>query len=211
MIYEMRTYTLRPGTAPLVAKNAGDVARAIRGDDYGKLEGYWMTEIGPLNQVMHLWSYEGLDERQRLRDALSGNAEWTGKYLPLIRPHLLRQDIRLMHGFLPLKAPATRGNVYEYRHYRTAPGKAREWCGHFKDIMPVRESYSTCLGAWISEAGQPNEVSHLWAYASLDARADARSRCVRDPKWQEFLGKSGPLLEEMNSVVMLPAAHSPLG
>ena len=54
MIYELRTYTVKPGTAPVVAKNAGTVARGIRGDDYGKLEGYWLTEIGPLNQVMHL-------------------------------------------------------------------------------------------------------------------------------------------------------------
>ena len=31
-----------------------------------------------------------------------------------------------------------------------------------------------------------------------------------DPGWREFLGKGGPLIEEMWSTVMLPAAHSPL-
>ena len=36
--------------------DAADVAIAVRGDDYGKLEGCWVTEIGPLNQVMYLWS-----------------------------------------------------------------------------------------------------------------------------------------------------------
>ena len=45
MIYELRIYTLRTGKAPEAAKNAGEVGRAIRGDDYGKLEGYWTTEI----------------------------------------------------------------------------------------------------------------------------------------------------------------------
>ena len=51
MIYELRTYTLKPGMQPTVAKNAGTVGRDIRGDDYGKLEGYWMTEIGPLLEL----------------------------------------------------------------------------------------------------------------------------------------------------------------
>ena len=51
MIHELRTYTLMPGTAPVVAKNSGTIARDIRDDDYGKLEGYWLTEIGALNQL----------------------------------------------------------------------------------------------------------------------------------------------------------------
>ena len=70
MIYELRTYTLKPGPAPDAAAASGGVGREIRGDDYGKLEGYWMTEIGPLNQVMHLWSYADLNERARIRKRL---------------------------------------------------------------------------------------------------------------------------------------------
>ena len=41
MIYELRTYTLKQGSVPEVAKNSGTVGRDIRKDDYGKLEGYW--------------------------------------------------------------------------------------------------------------------------------------------------------------------------
>ena len=65
MIYELRTYTVRQGTVQDVANNAATVSRSIRGDNYGKLEGYWVTDIGPLNQVMHLWSYTDLNERAR--------------------------------------------------------------------------------------------------------------------------------------------------
>ena len=54
MIHELRIYTVKAGTVPTVAKNAGEVGRAIRGDNYGRLEGYWMGEIGPLNYVAHL-------------------------------------------------------------------------------------------------------------------------------------------------------------
>ena len=210
MIHELRTYTLRPGAGPTVAKNAGEVGRAIRGDDYGKLEGYWVTEIGPLNQVMHLWSYADLDERQRLRGELAKNERWTKEYVPLIRPHLVRQDVRLLDPILPLKAPETGGNVYEFRNYRTAPGRVREWAKRFREIMPMREEYSKNTGAWITEAGQPNEVCHLWAYPSVDARTERRAAVAADPRWGEFLKGASPLLEEMHSTILLPAAHSPL-
>ena len=86
MIYELRTYTLKPGTTGDMVKAASTVSLEIRKDDYGKLEGYWWTDIGPLNQVMHLWSYPDLNERSRLRGELAQNPRWTGEYVPLIRP-----------------------------------------------------------------------------------------------------------------------------
>ncbi len=210
MIYELRTYTLRPGSGPTVAKNAGEIGRDIRGDDYGKLEGYWVTEIGPLNQVMHLWSYADLNERARLRVALSQNARWTSEYIPKIREHLVRQDNRLLNPVVDPKAPESDGNIYELRNYRLKPGAAKTWCGHFTDALPVREKYSKIVGLWTTDAGQPNEVCHIWAYPSLEARAASRAGAQADPGWREFLGKGGPLIEEMWSTIMLPAAHSPL-
>src|SRR5215475_13379645 len=104
MIYELRTYTCKQGAVGEVAKAASTVSRDIRKDDYGKLEGYWMTDIGPLNQVVHLWSYADLNERQRLRAELAKNPRWESEYQPLSRPHLLRQDVRLMNGVIGPKA-----------------------------------------------------------------------------------------------------------
>ena len=124
MIHELRTYTMRPGAAPGAAELSGTLGRDIRGDNYGKLEGYWITEIGPLNQVMHLWSYEDLNERARLRVELSKNERWMYEYIPEMRPRLLRQDIRLMNPILGPKQPEQSGNIYEFRNYRMQPGKA---------------------------------------------------------------------------------------
>ena len=98
MIYELRTYTVKPGTLGDMIKAASTISRDIRKDDYGKLEGYWSTEIGPLNQVLHMWSYNSFDERARMRTELAKNSRWTGEYVPLIRPLLVRQDVRLMNA-----------------------------------------------------------------------------------------------------------------
>lgn len=210
MIYELRTYTLKPGTIGEVAKNSGTVARGIRGDNYGKLLGYWMTEVGPLNQVIHLWEYESLNERARLRAELGKNARWTGEYLPLIRPNLLRQDIRLMNAVIAPVAPSTTGNLYELRNYRVKPTMMKDWVSHFTEALPAREKYSKIVGLWSTEAGQPNEVCHIWAYPSFDARMKARGGAAADPTWQTFLPKSGPLIDEMHSTLMIPSAHSPM-
>jgi hypothetical protein len=64
MIYELRTYAVKPGALGDMIKAASTVSRDIRKDDYGKLEGYWSTEIGPLNQVLHLWSYSDYSSAQ---------------------------------------------------------------------------------------------------------------------------------------------------
>jgi hypothetical protein len=187
------------------------VSKDIRGDNFGKLEGYWFTEIGPLNQVMHMWSYSDLNERARLRAELAKNARWTSEYIPLIRPILVRQEVRLMNAIKPPVAPASTGNVYELRNYRAKPlGAVRQWTEAFTAVLPAREKYSKIVGLWQTEAGQPNEVCHIWAYPSLNARAEARAAAAKDPVWGEFLGKGPQFLEEMHATIMLPAPHSPL-
>jgi len=211
MIYELRTYTVKPGTLGDMVKAASTVSRDIRGDNFGKLEGYWMTEIGPLNQVLHMWSYDSFEERAKLRAELSRNSRWTGEYIPLIRPLLSHQSVRLMNAVRPPVAPSSTGNIYELRNYRGKPaGGLKQWLDAFTAVLPAREKHSKIVGLWTTEAGQPNEACHIWAYPDLNARAAARAGAMKDPGWQEFIGKSAPFLEEMHSTIMLPAAHSPL-
>lgn len=194
-----------------MVKAASTLSREIRGDNFGKLEGYWTTEIGPLNQVMHLWSYSDFGERARLRGELAGNTRWGSEYIPLIRSLIVRQDIRLLNAVKPPVAPVSKGNVYEFRNYRAKPaGGLKQWLEAFTAALPAREKYSKIVGLWLTEAGQPNEACHIWAYPSLNARAEARAKAQEDPVWKEFLGKGPSWLDEMHSTIMLPAPHSPL-
>jgi hypothetical protein len=210
MIHELRIYTYRQGAVPEVIKDSATLSRDIRGDRYGKLEGYWFTDIGPLNRVVHLWSYTDLNERARLRAELARNERWTREYAPLHKDVTVRQDIRLMNPVIGPAAPAETPNVYELRTYRTRPGAVRRWVELITQAMPVREKYSRPVGLWITEAGQPNEVCHIWPYRDLNHRAAVRAAAAADPEWQIFLRDSAPLLDEMHSTIMLPAPHSPL-
>jgi len=201
---------VKQGTLPEMIRDSATISRAIRKDDYGKLEGYWSTEIGPLNQVLHLWSYQDLNERARLRAELARNPRWTQDYVPLHDDILVRQDVRLLNPVIGPVAPAGTPNVYELRNYRTKPRAVRQWAELMRKVLPVREKYSKIVGLWITEAGQPNEACHIWAYKDLNHRAQVRAAAVADPEWQAFLKESAPLLDEMYSTILLPAPHSPL-
>jgi len=210
MIYELRTYTLQPGKQGEYLKLNSEVGRPIRGDKYGKLEGSWTTEFGTLNQYVHLWAYADLVDRERLRGELAKNEAWTRDYVGRIRPLLLAQENKILSAQLPLKPPADAGHIYELRTYRTQVGRAGEWLGHFKGIMPAREKYSKNVGVFQTEVAQLNEVVHLWAYRDLNDRAAVRGKVLQDPEWQAFLGKATPLLVEMRSVALIPAPSSPM-
>jgi hypothetical protein len=210
MVHELRTYTLMPGKLNEYLKNSAEIGRKIRGDRYGTLEGFWFTEFGTLNQVVHLWSFPDLNERERLRAELARNEEWTKGYLPHTRAVLLAQSNKILSPVLPLKRPAGGGHVYELRWYRMQVGRLAEWLGHFREIMPVREKYSKNVGVFQTEAGTLNEAVHLWAYADLNQRAAVRAQVLQDPAWQAFLQKSTPCLAEMHSVILMPAPHSPM-
>jgi hypothetical protein len=208
MIHEWRMYTLKPGALPEYLEHARTIGRPVRGNDYGVNHGYWTTEHGPLNQVWHLWSYDSLDERARLRAELQKNARWTGEYVPRIQPLLERQDIRLVHPMRTVTPPAEEGGVYELRIYRTIVGGARRWAEGYLGIMPVREKYSRNVGLWVGEAPQPNEVLHMWNYADGADRAAKRKALFADPDWQAFLKSLEGIVVEMQSTLLIPTVYS---
>jgi hypothetical protein len=64
MIYELRTYQLAVGGLPVYLEVAR--TKILPGvAEYGlKPVGFWSSEIGQLNEVVHLWAYNDLNERQ---------------------------------------------------------------------------------------------------------------------------------------------------
>ena len=77
MIYEKRTYTINPlKMADWLALYQSD-ALAVQTDHLGQLIGFFFTEIGVVNQVVHIWAYESLDDRLVRRARMQGkNACW---------------------------------------------------------------------------------------------------------------------------------------
>jgi len=211
MVYELRCYTLFPGKLPEYLKASETIGRPARGQNFGENHGYWTAEFGALNQIWHLWKYDSLDARTRLRGELAQHKPWTEGYLPVVRPLIQRQDLRVMNAVVDIRPDdGTTGNVYELRIYRTVMGGAAQYGVNFKEVREARDKYSPIWGAWTGEFPQPNEWIHMWRYKTLQERFEARAAAMQDPAWQAYLKKGGPLLAEMQSTLLLPTAFSPL-
>jgi hypothetical protein len=76
MIVEERTYTVKPGTVLQYYKDYDPRGLEIQKRVLGNLIGYFHTEIGQLNKIVHLWGYDSLAEREKRRTALSTDPDW---------------------------------------------------------------------------------------------------------------------------------------
>jgi hypothetical protein len=65
MIYELRTYQLRMGALPTYLDLAENKLLPALAEHGINPVGFWCTEIGTLNEVVHLWAYEDLNDRQQ--------------------------------------------------------------------------------------------------------------------------------------------------
>ena len=74
MIYEFRTYDILPGTLDKFgSKTAEKISKRI---EYSDLAAFWYSDIGPLNQVIHVWPYENLEHRREIRSQVVSDGIW---------------------------------------------------------------------------------------------------------------------------------------
>ena len=103
MIVEERIYTLHPGKTPdfLAVYEEG---RELQTSVLGNMIGFFQTEIGPLNQVVHMWGYKDLLDRAERRQRLMAQPEWppfTRKLFPFILT--MENKILLPTPFSPIR------------------------------------------------------------------------------------------------------------
>ena len=110
MIVDHRIYTTQPGrlqefVAAFEARGLPLYTRYC-----GTLIGYFTSESGALNQVVHLWGYADAEDRDTRRAALALDPAWRA-FLDLALPMLVSQESRLLKptAFSPTFAlPGTR-------------------------------------------------------------------------------------------------------
>ena len=70
MIFDMRIYTLYAGKAAAWLKMYEEYGHPTQVKHCGEPVLYATTEVGPLNQVVHIWGYESQADREKRRNAL---------------------------------------------------------------------------------------------------------------------------------------------
>lgn len=104
MIYELRTYKTQVGKTEDFLAHFKTVAIPII-SKYSTLVGFWYTEIGELNEIVHMWTYRDLNHRRDARQALFADPDWQNKFLPEARRLLTKMTTKILMPaeFSPLK------------------------------------------------------------------------------------------------------------
>jgi len=104
MLIDLRTYTVQPGTTSEYLAIYDAQAKDAQLKHLGRMVGFFTSEVGPLNEIVHIWAYEDWQDRAERRAALWSDPAFkdAAKHLyPLIQ----RQDNKLLTPapFSPLR------------------------------------------------------------------------------------------------------------
>jgi len=205
--YEIRTYTLNPSDYPaFLALTNEKIHMRLK---HSKLLGYWITELGGVNEVVHIWEYDSLAHRQKIREALVKDKEWMEGYMAKMRPMLQKQENAVMWE-LPFwvfekPKPSETTGVYSLRAYQPLDA-SRNAIDH--RMRAVVESLNP-LGAWAVEWGSVNTVMTLQRFNSLDElHSPFEGLHSVDLAYLSFENANNFFCKQ--SKLLLPAAWSPL-
>jgi hypothetical protein len=205
MIIEMRTYQLKPASIPQFEERFG--AALPERLKFSPLAAFWHTEVGPLNQVIHVWPYDTFEQRIQVR----ATAIASGKWPPATHEFVAEQKSELFRPapFSPPLEPRQLGSIYEIRMYSFAAGAIPGVIERWSTKIGERVKLSPLVGAWYSEIGVLNKWVHIWAYKDANHRAQVRAEAVAKGIWPPGSAAAGVLLKQENMLVV-PASFSPL-
>uniref|UniRef100_A0AAQ4RGD0 Nipsnap homolog 2 n=1 Tax=Gasterosteus aculeatus aculeatus TaxID=481459 RepID=A0AAQ4RGD0_GASAC len=185
-----------------------EVLPSIHADKYYPCElvGTWNTWYGEQDQAVHLWRYRGgYPALTEVMNKLKQNQEFTayrkerGKMLMSRRNQLL-----LEFSFWNEPVPREGPNIYELRSYQLRVGNA------LARAIRFRQHNSEAVGGFFSQIGNLYMVHHLWAYKDLQSREDTRNGAWQQEGWDEVVYYTVPLIQHMDSRIMIPTKASPL-
>ena len=206
MIYEARTYRLKPRAVPEFMETFGKAYQ--KRQTLSKLSGFFYTEIGTLNEVVHIWPYKDQNERDKKKARAIGNKKyaWPPKVKHLIED--MRADVCIPAPFCPVMASGALGPIFEWREYQILPGMMDTVYRNWGKVLEKRLALSPLVMAMHIDAGSLNRFIHIWGYESLEHRAAVRAEAVAKGFWPPR--GSRETLKAQQNKILLAAPFSPV-
>ena len=205
MIYEIRTYDLKVRSQSEVLKR---FAAAIeKRQELSTLAGFFYTDIGHLNQIVHIWSYEDEIERERVREEAAAHDWWP----PKVAEFIVNMNNEIFEPWpnSPLLTPGDYGPFYEMRSYLIQAGRMDQTRERWAGALEERTSRSPLLCIMQQELESASKLVHFWPYQSLDERCAVRSKAVADGIWPPKGGGDEEVISQENKI-LIPAPFSPM-
>ena len=227
MIYDFRVYTLNPGATPDYMEGVRELGLPIRQRHGVTLSGWYHSDIGDLNQVVHIWGFNDLKHMKEAKAAVYADPDWTGKYVPRNRGLIQAQKTYLMNSpsfapTYPIHGEAEPGSedakkrnemVYDFRMYTFKPGAVPEYMAAVEEVgVPIRKRHGVKLAGWFySDVGELNQVVHIWAFDNPQHLIEAKAAVAADPDWQgKYIPRVGGLLTAQKVSLMKSTDFAPV-
>ena len=96
MIIDHRTYTAHPGKLNAFLKVYQEQGWPLQQKYLGDCVGWYVgNDIGPLNQVIHMWRYQDLNDRAERRAKLNADPAWQ-QYLAEATQYLQHMENKIL-------------------------------------------------------------------------------------------------------------------
>src|SRR5207244_943135 len=163
----------RPDTGTVAEFEERFAKRLPLREKHSKLGAFWHTEFGPLNQVIHVYPYEDLQQRTSVRAAMAQDTALA--QLPGGGDLIAAMESEIMNPAPFMHALGSRdygtGNVYEMRTYTYAPGDIPKVLDAWAKAVPAREELSPLAGLLDERAWRAQQIRpHLGVQGSGRAR-----------------------------------------
>jgi len=200
MPYELSLITVRPATTP----KALEALEQWLAKTKSKLLACWFSEIGALNQILVIRSFqdEAAIAAERHAVALSESPFGIGEFLVAAS-----SDTFVQFPFLDPIQPGSIGPYFEVRSYVLKPDSMAATV-LWRRSVPGRATLSPVLAALYSASGQHHRFVHIWPYRSLDDRHRIRAQAVEAGLWPPPGGPDHLISQQTD--IYLPASFSPL-
>ena len=211
-IVDLRIYTMRPGGIPEFLRLARSIVLPVQLRHIGPPIAYYVTDIGPQEEVIHLWGYDSLGDMQTRREARNLDPDWP-QYAQESAGLIEAQVTTLVNRValsMPAEAVAASANkpLVEMRTTTVRRGSMAQMLALFQQqALPLQLRHiGAPLGLYVSDIGHINQLIQLWGfdnYADMEARRALREQ---EPAWSQYKKALEPLVlaENIRTVRSVP-------
>lgn len=206
MIYEVRTYRLKPQMIPGFIEAFGEAYENGR-KQLSELAAFFTSEVGPLNEVTHIWKYDGLGQREEIRAKAAASGVWPPTVTNMI--HQANSEIFRPFPFMTEFLSGQHGPLFEYRYYTVNPGTMPGIIKGWEDAIEARKELSPCAMGMYTDLGDINKYVHIWPYKSFEHRQEVRAEGLAKGVWPPKGSPKGAIVTQDNKL-LFAAPFSPL-
>ncbi|KAK3172551.1 hypothetical protein OEA41_005874 [Lepraria neglecta] len=180
-------------------------------ENHVHLVGSWRTEVGDCDTFVHIWEYQRYDGYHASLHSIASHPEFPA-FDHKLKSLITHKQTSLMQefSFWPTTPPRQLGGLFELRSYTLHPGNLLEWETHWRRGLKARREVMEGVGAWFVQIGELNTVHHLWQFADLEERKARREMSWGVEGWGDTVHKTVPLIQTMQSRILIPMPWSPV-